>query len=308
MGITPSGTDVTQVKKWAESYPYYLSIIVNNKFEFNALLAVKTEKEITTVSKIRKKGDKFYPPIRQTVKENAFDIYYPTVYIPASVFELKDRMDKIQHYSSVPTYTYPKQVGFGNNNPAYRSGGDFATSRKDDNRSRVSRDGNSTVYHGKDWYSEPESETDFYDKDLYEEFSKDYSDALNYLKKGKTEEEPVSSSAGKKEGSTAHIHPDNWDSGRGNAMPKTGRLVSISGPMSEYDDTTVERCLADYCFLNSEKREQPFTPQECFEFIELDMKGFGVPREAYISYLSRKGVFYSVEKNQELISLLSGTI
>lgn len=122
MGTSFSGTDTNQLLLCAENNPYYLSVVVNNEFNFTAKIAIKNT--------IETKGFKWFKdlknrviktPITQT--EHVYDIYELQVVLdkPDYMKEVDARIaKKLQFYSNQTG----GQGGVGGNNNYSKKGAD----------------------------------------------------------------------------------------------------------------------------------------------------------------------------------------
>jgi hypothetical protein len=102
MSVSPSSTDLSQVVKWASGVPYCLSLIINNKIEMTALIALAEEKQITTKSRKKIGFNTFTEPVvnEETITEHT--VNYLDIEFPKFVTDVLERYKVIQNYSSLP--------------------------------------------------------------------------------------------------------------------------------------------------------------------------------------------------------------
>lgn len=104
-----SSTDTNQLKQWASTNPYYMSIVINNALEFTAKIAIKSTEVYKGYSYIKDLNNKqikipktFERESYQTVELNVVVDY------PEYMISVNDRIKNIQEYK-IPTLAYDSQ-------------------------------------------------------------------------------------------------------------------------------------------------------------------------------------------------------
>lgn len=102
MGTTFSQTDMTQLQGWASSGPYYLSVVVNNRMEFTAKVAIKSTEKLTGYSFFRDLKGKTIKSGNKVVERDPFEIIEVEVEanFPGYMLEVGERLKNIQNYTS----------------------------------------------------------------------------------------------------------------------------------------------------------------------------------------------------------------
>lgn len=120
MGTTFSGTDTQQIKQWASTAPYYLSVVVNNRLEFNAKVAIKSTEEYKGFAYYKNLNNKQIKTSK-TFTQESYELIDVEVIkeVPDYIIEINDRMKNIQQYSSRPVTTGYSSPSVYNSNITY---------------------------------------------------------------------------------------------------------------------------------------------------------------------------------------------
>lgn len=112
MAVNPSHTDIEQLKLAASTGPYYLSVIVNNRLEVKAMVAIKSEEIYTGYSFFRNLKGK-HVKVPKEYKTESYEVIDVEVdiQIPKYIQDVNERMKDIQLYHTPHQYT---PVGSGN--------------------------------------------------------------------------------------------------------------------------------------------------------------------------------------------------
>jgi hypothetical protein len=114
MATNPSGTDIKELESAASTGPYYLSVIVNNRMEVNALVGIKTVVKGTVKSTIKNLFGKLVNTGSKVVEYEDYEIINCEVVkqdydLPKYMVEVNERLAKIQDYN---TAAHSKRSGY----------------------------------------------------------------------------------------------------------------------------------------------------------------------------------------------------
>jgi len=100
MGTSFSGTDFKELNKAADTLPYYLSVVVNNKMDFTAKVAIKSEEVYNGYSYYKGLNSKEIKTPK-TFKRESFEVIDVELEFewPDYMLEVDERIEKIQKYS-----------------------------------------------------------------------------------------------------------------------------------------------------------------------------------------------------------------
>lgn len=128
MGTSFSGTDFTELKKAAESNPYYLSVVVNNAMDFTAKVAIESKEILTGYSYYKTPNNKEIKKAKTTTA-NSFEIIDVEVecHWPDYMLQVDERIKVMQKYT-VPVHNYHNNWGT-NYHAGYKPQSSYGTVR-----------------------------------------------------------------------------------------------------------------------------------------------------------------------------------
>lgn len=120
MGTGFSSTDTNQVQKAASKLPYYLSVVVNNRLEITAKVAIKSTEEYTGFSYFKNLKNKLVKSPK-TFKQESYEIIELEVEIkvPNYINRLLPNVRSMQNYSSRPINNW-NQKDYPEYSPKFR--------------------------------------------------------------------------------------------------------------------------------------------------------------------------------------------
>lgn len=112
MSVSPSTTDINELKSAASTGPYYLSVIVNNKLDIKALVGIKKTYKGKVKSSYKNLWNKLVSETAQEIEYEDYEIIECEVekQIPQYMLDINTRIsEKLQDYNTSP---HSKRAGY----------------------------------------------------------------------------------------------------------------------------------------------------------------------------------------------------